>query len=184
MDLPQEGLFIGTNNYRGLSTKYFFLKSIDFVMYILSVKQVQENQLCSKIWLYKIYIMEMAAAFIDPHGQDLLEILGNIPKERWDDVVYFDPAYAEMPMGLNMFEYDRNRPEQKILLSMSFFIYLKAFCRIFQSLWAQLLSNTFRNSAGLVMEHPESGCTLLIFQEYYLIKIIEIINSHILKIHL
>ena len=63
--------------------------------------------------------------FIDPHGQDLLKIMGRIPKERWDDVIYFDPAYTERPMGLNMLEFDRTRPEQKTFVINELFSIFK-----------------------------------------------------------
>jgi type IV secretory pathway VirB4 component len=44
--------------------------------------------------------------FIDPHGSDIQDILSYVPKERIDDVIYFDPAYTARPMGLNMLEFD------------------------------------------------------------------------------
>src|SRR4029077_9741649 len=50
---------------------------------------------------------------IDPHGVDMQDVLANIPPERAEDVIYFDPASTERPMGLNMLEYDQSRPEQK-----------------------------------------------------------------------
>ena len=42
--------------------------------------------------------------------------LSYVPKERIDDVIYFDPGYTARPMGLNMLEYDRDHPEQKTLV--------------------------------------------------------------------
>jgi type IV secretory pathway TraG/TraD family ATPase VirD4 len=50
-------------------------------------------------------------AVIDPHGDSIELILANIPKERVDDVVMFEPFDIERPCGLNMLEYDT--PEQK-----------------------------------------------------------------------
>jgi type IV secretory pathway TraG/TraD family ATPase VirD4 len=43
-------------------------------------------------------------------------ILGLIPKERYDDVILFDPTSLKRPMGLNMLEYDFNKPEQKTFI--------------------------------------------------------------------
>ncbi|WP_323680001.1 helicase HerA domain-containing protein, partial [Exiguobacterium indicum] len=45
--------------------------------------------------------------FIDPHGSDVQDILAHIPKDRFEDVIYFDPSYTERPMALNMLEYNR-----------------------------------------------------------------------------
>ena len=43
--------------------------------------------------------------YLDPHGEDVQDILTYIPKERIDDVIYFDPADIDYPMGLNIFEW-------------------------------------------------------------------------------
>ncbi|MCA9352879.1 TraM recognition domain-containing protein, partial [Patescibacteria group bacterium] len=98
--------------------------------------------------------------FIDPHGSDIQDILDYIPKDRIDDVVYFDPAYTERPMGLNMLEYDLRYPEQKSFV-------INELMSIFNKLFdmkvggGAMFEQYFRNAAGLVMEHPESGNTLL-----------------------
>jgi len=49
-------------------------------------------------------------AFLDPHGDDARSLLDQIPGHRIDDVVYFDPADAEFPIGFNPLaaKYDRH----------------------------------------------------------------------------
>ncbi len=42
--------------------------------------------------------------YIDPHGQDIDEVLSYIPQQRINDVVYFDPSDVEYPVGFNMLE--------------------------------------------------------------------------------
>jgi hypothetical protein len=98
--------------------------------------------------------------FIDPHGSDIQDILASIPPERSQDVVYFDPSYVARPMGLNMLEYDKNFPEQKTFV-------VNELLGIFNKLFDMKASGGpgfeqyFRNATLLVMEHPESGNTLL-----------------------
>ncbi len=99
--------------------------------------------------------------FIDPHGTDIEDILKHIPPERIDDVVYFDPAHTERPMALNMLDYDTRYPEQKSFV-------INEMMSIFNKLFdlsagggGPMFEQYFRNSAGLVMDHPESGNTLL-----------------------
>ena len=41
---------------------------------------------------------------IDPHGDLVEAILGMVPRSRWGDVVLFDPADIEWPVGLNLLE--------------------------------------------------------------------------------
>ncbi len=98
--------------------------------------------------------------YIDPHGTDIQTILSRIPKERIDDVIYFDPAYTARPMGLNMLEYDPKYPEQKTFV-------VNELMGIFNKLFdmkvggGAMFEQYFRNSAFLVMEDPDSGSTLL-----------------------
>ena len=54
--------------------------------------------------------------YIDPHGSDLEDILSRIPKNRLEDLIYFDPIGRDRTMGLNMLEYDQNYPEQKTFI--------------------------------------------------------------------
>lgn len=162
LDLPQEGLFIGVNKYRHLTTN-IFLPEADRLRHVYIIGQTGTGK---SVMLKNMIIQDIkngnGCCFIDPHGQDLLEILGNVPKERWDDVIYFDPAYADMPMGLNMMEYDRNKPEQKIfVINELLSIFKKLFGDSSPESMGPAFEQYFRNSAGLVMEHPESGCTLL-----------------------
>ena len=48
---------------------------------------------------------------IDPHGDLIEATLANVPKERAEDVILFEPFDMERPCGLNMLEWDT--PEQK-----------------------------------------------------------------------
>ncbi len=98
---------------------------------------------------------------IDPHGSDVLDVLASIPPEREKDVIYFDPSYMDRVLGLNMLEYDPRYPEQKTFVINELF-------SIFQKLYGgnpesmgPIFEQYFRNATALVLEHPESGSTLL-----------------------
>jgi len=43
-------------------------------------------------------------AVLDPHGEYAEQMLSFVPKERIDDVVYFNPADLAHPLGFNMLE--------------------------------------------------------------------------------
>ena len=43
-------------------------------------------------------------AFIDPHGDAAESLLGYVPKERTNDVIYFNPDDLGYPIGLNVLE--------------------------------------------------------------------------------
>ena len=98
--------------------------------------------------------------FIDPHGSDIDDILANIPPERIDDVIYFDPSNTERPIGLNMLEYDPRFPEQKSnVVDELFGIFNKLFDM--KASGGPAFEQYFRNAAFTVMAHPESGNTLM-----------------------
>jgi len=99
--------------------------------------------------------------FIDPHGSDVVDILANIPPERYNDVVYFDPASVERPMALNMLEFDRRFPEQKtFVVNEMFSIFQKLYGAVPESM-GPMFEQYFRNATNLVIEDPDSGSTLL-----------------------
>lgn len=56
------------------------------------------------------------AIVVDPHGDLIHDLLGRIPKERVEDVILFDPADVEYPMGLNPLECE-NDDERALIVS-------------------------------------------------------------------
>jgi len=52
---------------------------------------------------------------IDPHGDLAYELLNSIPPSRTDDVVYFDPADYEYPIGLNLLQ--SSSPDSRHLIT-------------------------------------------------------------------
>ncbi len=55
-------------------------------------------------------------AVIDPHGDLVEDILSRVPRERFDDVIVFDPGDITRPLGINMIEYEFSRPEDKTFI--------------------------------------------------------------------
>lgn len=155
-----DGVYLGTNTYRGTTTDIYLSKE-DRVRHCYVIGQTGTGKTTI---LKNMAIQDIkngnGVCFIDPHGSDLQDILANIPPERLDDVIYFDPAYTARPMGLNMLEYDINYPEQKIFVINEL---LSIFNKLFDMKVAggPMFEQYFRNAAGLVMEDPESGSTLL-----------------------
>ena len=88
-------------------------------------------------------------------------VLACVPPERYEDVIYFDPAYTDRPFALNMLEFNPSRPEQKtFVVNELFSIFKKLFSNSPESM-GPAFEQYFRNATMLVMEHPESGCTLI-----------------------
>ncbi|OGJ45641.1 hypothetical protein A2272_04390 [Candidatus Peregrinibacteria bacterium RIFOXYA12_FULL_33_12] len=94
---------------------------------------------------------------IDPHGDLIEDLLNYVPKERAKDVIVFDPADQERPMGLNILE--ANTPEQMDMASsQATEIFIKLFG---DEIFGPRIQHYFRNACLTLMEDPEEGATLI-----------------------
>lgn len=158
--MRSQGIVLGVNNYRGEETRVHFGRE-DRMRHFYAIGQTGTG----KTTLLKNMIAQDiengdGVCMIDPHGTDIADILSIIPKERIDDVIYFDPAYTARPMGLNMLEYDVRYPEQKTFVVNEM---LSIFNKLFDMKVAggPMFEQYFRNATMLVIEDPETGNTLL-----------------------
>lgn len=159
-DLLTEGVLLGINRYRGEETKVHYGRE-DRVRHMYVIGQTGTGKtVILKNMIIQDIINGDGCCFIDPHGSDIEDILANVPPERAKDVIYFDPSYTPRPMALNMLEFDREKPETKTFV-------VNELLGIFNKLFDMKTSGGpgfeqyFRNATLLVMEHPESGNTLL-----------------------
>lgn len=160
VDLPTEGLLLGHNVYGNTKTPIFMTEE-DRLRHFYCIGQtgVGKTTLLKNMIIQDIKNGE-GVCMIDPHGSDLMDVLANIPPERIDDVIYFDPAYTPRPVGLNMLEYDVTRPEQKtFVVNELFSIFQKLYGDVPESM-GPMFELYFRNSTMLVLEDPDTGNTL------------------------
>lgn len=160
IEMGGEGILLGINNYHGKDTQIHMSREDRMRhMYVIGQTGTGKTTILKNMIAQDIRNGD-GCCFIDPHGTDIQDILSYIPPERIDDVIYFDPAYTARPMGLNMLEYDVNYPEQKTFVVNEL---MSIFNKLFdlKTSGGPLFEQYFKNSAFLVMEHPESGCTLL-----------------------
>jgi hypothetical protein len=160
VDMSEGGILLGYNDHQGKRTPVHFGRE-DRMRHFYVIGQTGTG----KTSLLKTMIKQDmengdGVCFIDPHGNDIQDILSYVPPERYEDVIYFDPSYTPRPMGLNMLEYDVNHPEQKsIVIDALFGIFNQLFDM--KATGGPQFEQYFTYSADLVMSHPESGNTLL-----------------------
>jgi hypothetical protein len=160
LDLPQTGTLLGVNRFRNVETKVYLTKE-DRLRHFYTVGQTGTGKsTILKNMIAQDILQGEGVCMIDPHGNDIIDILAMIPKERYEDVIYFDPSYTPRPMGLNMLEYDRRFPEQKTFVVNEL---LSIFNKLFDMKVAggPMFEQYFRNAVMLVIEDPDSGSTLL-----------------------
>ncbi|MEK7521553.1 MAG: type IV secretion system DNA-binding domain-containing protein [Patescibacteria group bacterium] len=102
--IPTSGLYIGVSEYRGIKRPvYISDEDRRRHMYIIGKTGTGKSELLKDLIMQDIKAGH-GLCFMDPHGDAVEDILKLIPPERAEDVVYFNPADAERPMGLNLLE--------------------------------------------------------------------------------
>ena len=161
LDLAHTGLLLGVNNHKNSKTE-IHMQEEDRLRHFYCIGQTGtgKSTLLRNMIIQDIQ-MGNGICMIDPHGSDIQNILANVPKERMEDVIYFDPGFVARPMGLNMLEFDEAFPEQKtFVVNELFSIFRKLYGNVPESM-GPAFEQYFRNSALLVMEDPSSGNTLV-----------------------
>jgi len=72
---------------------------------------------------YQDIINGEGLAFIDPHGETVEDLLAMVPKERAEDVVYFNPSDYDRPMGINILEADTEEQKHQAINSFISLLY-------------------------------------------------------------
>ncbi len=115
-NLPASGVLVGESVFRG-QAKPVYITDDDRRRHVYLVGQTGTG----KSTLIGDMVLEdiksgKGVAIIDPHGDLVTNALGFVPKERLDDLIYFDPGDLERPLGVNMIDYNFNRPEEKTFI--------------------------------------------------------------------
>ncbi len=159
-NLPREGILLGISTYRG---------------HTYEIRQKQADRRRHSYIIGKsgggksVYMSSMikqdienghGVCVMDPHGDLARECIEFVPKERAEDVIYFNPADYERPMALNMLEYDPKNPQQKTFAVEEM---LKIFDQLYdlKATGGPMFEYYMRNAMLLIMDHPESGSTLV-----------------------
>ena len=79
--------------------------------YVVGVTGTGKSTLLLNIALADIEVGD-GLCLLDPHGDLTEDLLARIPRQRLDDVILFDPADIDYPMGLNLFECRIDDPKQ------------------------------------------------------------------------
>lgn len=157
-NLPTEGLYLGFSQFRGEQKKVFLLPDDRRRhQYIIGQTGTGKSEFLKRMALQDIY-EGRGLAFIDPHGQAIEDLLPYIPKERIDDVIYFNPGDFDRPLGLNIL--DVKTEQQKHLVINSFIALLyKLYDPNRQGIMGPQLERAIRNVMLTAMS--EEGNTMI-----------------------
>ncbi len=159
-NMPKAGLLLGTSVFRGIE-KPVYLTDEDRRRHVYVVGQTGTG----KSTLLGDLIVEdiqngKGVAVIDPHGDLVEAALGFIPKERLDDIIYFNPGDLSRPLGLNMLDHDLSKPEERTFIVNEM---QSIFDRLFdKESMGPMLQQYMRNALLLLMEDmPNEPATLV-----------------------
>ena len=155
-NLPKEGTEIGKSIYRGEENKVL-IKDEDRMrhLYMIGKTGVGKTVLFENMILQDIRAGK-GVCYLDPNGDAAEYILKRIPKERAEDVVYFDPSDIERPMGLNMLEW-KNPDQKDFLVQEAIQMFYKLFDPGQTGIVGPQFEHWLRNAALTLMEQPEGG---------------------------
>lgn len=159
-NMPQEGLVLGKNVFRGVETVIRMQKD-DRRRHLYLIGQTGTGKTTlMKGMIPQDIVNGEGLGIIDPHGEFAEYALGVVPVARAEDIIYFNPADLGRPMGLNMLEYDVNYPEQKTFI-------VNELINIFDKLYdlkatgGPMFEQYTRNALLLLMDDPSEGATLM-----------------------
>lgn len=161
--LYKDGVLMGWNEYRNVKTPiYFSRKDRGRHHYIIGKSG----------WGKSVFIGYLARqdlwngdglCVIDPHGDLVEDIVAFTPKERAKDMIIFDPADYERPMGLNMLDIIATDPNLRMiekdraaLDATSIFIKMYG-----DEIFGPRIQHYFRNGCLTLMDDEDEGGTLI-----------------------
>jgi CxxC-x17-CxxC domain-containing protein len=92
--------------------------------------------------------------YIDPHGDTAEKLLKAIPKERINDVVYFNPADTDFPVAFNILEAVDEDNKNLVADGM-----MGVFKKIWPDVWSSRMEYILNNAILALLDYP--GSTML-----------------------
>lgn len=144
--------YIAKTNFRN-QQKSFGIKQADRRQHLYCIGKTGSGK---TTLLRNLVIQDILAgrgvAVFDPHGDMAEELLDYIPTHRTDDVVYFDPADLEHPIGFNLLE--DAVPDVRHLIASSV---VSAFKSIWADSWGPRLEYILYNCVAALAEHQHTS---------------------------
>lgn len=150
-NLPQEWILIWHNLFAGVKKE----------IKVASKDRFRHFYLIWQTWTWKSSMLLVQAkqdaiqnnwfALIDPHG-DLCEfIIKNYPKDRIEDLIYFNAGDFDMPIWFNAFEAD-NDEEKDLILNDAIDMFVKMY---WPEIFGPRIQDYFLNWMMTLMDQPE-----------------------------
>lgn len=151
-DLPKEGIILGKNTYRG-EDRFIRMTRDDRRRHLYVIGQTGTGK---TTFLKGVIIQDIAAGegvcVVDPHGDLIEDILNNIPRDRANDVIVFNPGDISRPLGLNILEIDPDQPQQKSFVIDDFYKILRTIYKDLPEAFGPIFEKFFKNTIMLLLD--------------------------------
>ncbi len=143
--------FFAQTNFKNKTVR-FGIKTADRLrhMYILGKSGTGKSTLLENMAIDD-FKKNRGLAFIDPHGDSIENLLNYIPKNRINDVVYFNPADAAAPININILEVENSQSRELVVSGI-----ISVFQKLYGKNWGPRLQYIFRNALLTLTENPGS----------------------------
>lgn len=146
--------FFAKTNFRN-QERIFGIKEDDRRrhMYIIGKTGMGKSSLLENMAIQDIHNGK-GVCVVDPHGEFAEKMLKAIPKNRINDVVYFNPADVDFPVAFNILE--AVDPNKKNLIASGL---MGVFKKIWPDVWSSRMEYILNNAILALLDYP--GSTLL-----------------------
>jgi energy-coupling factor transporter ATP-binding protein EcfA2 len=175
----EEVLPLGIVNFRGKEVK-FGIKAKDRLRHIYIIGKTGQGKTTLLENMINFDIQNKNGfAFLDPHGDSVQRILDYIPKERIDDVIYFNPTDVNHPIAFNPLE--KVSWEHRHLTAISL---LSIFKKIWVDAWSARMEYILTNTLLALLEWPNStllDVNRLLADEKFREKVVNNLKDEVVK---
>lgn len=153
-DHENEVTYFAKTNFRNQMTK-FGIKTDDRRrhVYVIGKTGMGKTTLLENFILSDIYAGH-GCCYVDPHGDTAEKLIDYIPSWRLNDVVYFNPADVDFPIGFNILEAVSERHTHLVASGM-----MGVFKKIWENMWSSRMEYILNNTILALLANP--GQTLL-----------------------
>ncbi len=147
-------------------------------MYIVGKTGMGKSTMMENMILHDIYT-GYGVGLVDPHGDFAEKIIDYIPASRINDVVYFNPADIDYPIGFNILEVKND--EQKHLVAAGL---MGVFKKIWPDVWSARMEYILNNTLLALLEYPGStllGINRLLSDKKYRNRVVRAVKDPVIK---
>lgn len=147
-------------------------------MYIIGKTGMGKTTMMENMVLSDIY-KGHGIGIVDPHGDFAEKIINYIPANRINDVVYFNPADTDFPIGFNILEVQNEEQKHLIVAGL-----MGIFKKIWPDVWSSRMEYILNNTILALLDYPNStllGINRLLADKAYRLKVISKLKDPVVK---